>query len=174
MRTLVVYESMYGNTRQVADAVAEGLSATGDGMDVEVTEVGSAPTEVTAELLVVGAPTHAFTLSRPETRQAAADQITDGQELVSQGIGLREWLDQVQVPEGTAAAVFTTRVRRPPLPAFTGRSARHKLQEHGCQLVTRPETFYVSGTPGPLLPGEAERARAWAEQLVDATATAAG
>lgn len=156
---------MFGNTRQIAEAIAEGLSTAGNGMDVEVQEVSSAPTEVTADLLVVGAPTHAFMLSRPETRQAAADQVETGQELVSQGIGLREWLDQVRVPNGTAAAVFITRVRRPPLPTFAGRQAKQRLERRGCRLVTRPESFYVSGTPGPLLVGEVDRAQQWATQL---------
>lgn len=171
MRTLVVYESMFGNTRQVAEAVAEGLAATGDGVDVEVQEVGSAPIEITADLLVVGAPTHAFMLSRPETRKAAADQVEAGEELVSRDTGLREWLDQVRTAEGTRAAVFTTRVRRPPLPTFAGRQAKHRLERRGCQVVARPESFYVSGTPGPLAPGEDDRAREWATQLAESLVT---
>jgi hypothetical protein len=62
-RALVIYESMYGNTEQIARAIGEGL---GDRMQVEVVEVGAAPTTLAADvgLVVVGGPTHAFSMSR--------------------------------------------------------------------------------------------------------------
>jgi len=61
---LIVYESMYGGTRQVAEAIADGLSAS---TRCTVTEVGDAPTVVgpDVDLLVIGAPTHAFGMSTP-------------------------------------------------------------------------------------------------------------
>ncbi len=64
MRALVVYESMFGNTEAVARAVAGGLSGS---MEVEVYEVSRAPSPVTGpiDLLVVGGPTHAFSLVAP-------------------------------------------------------------------------------------------------------------
>ena len=70
MSALVVFESIYGNTKLVAEAVAHGLS---ESIEVEVLEVGSAPLHLAPEvaLLVVGAPTHAFGLSRPNTRHDA-------------------------------------------------------------------------------------------------------
>jgi flavodoxin len=70
MRSLVVVESMFGNTRMIADAVANGLSAAGPVTVVEVGDAPVAPNEDVA-LLVVGAPTHAFSLSRANTRRAA-------------------------------------------------------------------------------------------------------
>ena len=69
--TLVVYETMYGRTRDVAQAVADGCG--GGGGDVRLVEVGDLaaglPDEVT--LLVVGGPTHAFSMTRPGTRRDA-------------------------------------------------------------------------------------------------------
>jgi len=64
MRAAVVYESMFGNTRRVAEAVAEELSLH---METDLMEVGEAPgrLEAAVDLVVVGAPTHAFSLSRP-------------------------------------------------------------------------------------------------------------
>src|SRR5690606_22642564 len=66
MRALVVYESMFGNTQAVARAVAEGMSPR---LATEVVEVGTAPATVDQDVsvLVVGAPTHGMTLSRPDT-----------------------------------------------------------------------------------------------------------
>ena len=72
MKALVVYESMYGNTHTVAAAIAEGLSGLAD---VEVVPVEGASTErlEAADLIVVGGPTHAHSMSRPSTRKGAAD-----------------------------------------------------------------------------------------------------
>jgi flavodoxin len=80
MRALIVYESMFGNTRQIAEAVAEGLRAGHDAAPVEVglVEVGEAPATVAdVDLLVVGGPTHALGMSRPETRQSATEHTTN-------------------------------------------------------------------------------------------------
>jgi hypothetical protein len=67
MKALLVYESLFGNTEAVARAIADGLSLE---MEVAVHEVGEAPTVITEfiDLVVVGGPTHAFSLSRPGTR----------------------------------------------------------------------------------------------------------
>ncbi len=87
MHVVVVYESMFGNTRAIAEEIAHGLAGHGS---VEVFEVGDAPTAPVADLLVVGAPTHAFGLSKPPTRRDAAGKTERA--LVSRGDGAREWL----------------------------------------------------------------------------------
>ena len=63
MRAVVVYESMYGNTRRVADAIGAGL---GTVFDVTVVPVSQASPVVLADadLVVVGGPTHAHGMSR--------------------------------------------------------------------------------------------------------------
>jgi len=63
MKALVVYESMFGNTEQIARAIAVGL---GESVDVQVAEVTDAPTKPDHEiaLIVAGGPTHAFSMSR--------------------------------------------------------------------------------------------------------------
>jgi hypothetical protein len=163
MRALVVFESMFGNTRTIATAVADGLLSR---MSVDMVEVGAASTVLGdgVDLLVVGGPTHAFGLSRVGTRRSAAEQAKRA--LVSEGIGLREWLDSVRGGSGrVAAAAFDTRVSKPRLPGTAAGAARKRLRRLGYRVIARPEDFYVGGTPGPLLPGEVERARRWGEQL---------
>ena len=73
MRARVVYESMFGNTQAIAQAVTDGLA---ESMSVDLEEIGSAATDVAADvsLLVVGGPTHAFGMSRERTRESAAVQ----------------------------------------------------------------------------------------------------
>src|SRR5205809_585618 len=82
MKAVVVYESMYGNTHLIAEAVAEGLR---DGADaVVVVPVGEASAQVLADadVVVVGGPTHVHGLSRENTRRAAIDAAQkEGSEL---------------------------------------------------------------------------------------------
>ena len=76
MTTLVVFETMYGRTRDVAQSVAIGCESGGAVSAVEVTELvaGDAPGALPdgVALLVVGGPTHAFGMTRPNTRRDAA------------------------------------------------------------------------------------------------------
>ena len=103
-KALVVYESMWGNTEKVARAVAAGLASW---LEVEVCEVGAAPAVTTdVDLLVIGAPTHAFSMSRASTRQDA------GAAAPARGAtGLREWLDESAVSP-PRLATFDTRVEK--------------------------------------------------------------
>jgi len=168
-RVLVVYESMFGNTREIAKAVADGLSEAGT---VDVVEVGSAPTVLPedVDLLVVGAPTHAFGMSRPATRKSAADQAVG--DLVSTGIGVREWLDELRpVDPTTTVSAFDTRVKIAMMPGSAARRALGRLRALGFPMLMRSESFYVAGTPGPLKDGEVDRAKAWGVKLAAALST---
>ncbi|MFI6596602.1 flavodoxin family protein [Nonomuraea sp. NPDC050536] len=159
MRALVIYESMFGNTRHVAEAVAEGLSSH---LRAETVEVSLAPAVVDGDidLLVVGGPTHALSMTRPTTRASAAQQTT--QPLVSPGIGIREWLEAAHLGPVHAIA-FDTRVRH--MPGSAARAAAKQLHRLGARITGPTQSFYVTGTTGPLVDGELERARTWGEQL---------
>jgi hypothetical protein len=160
-RVLVVYESMFGNTRDIANAVAEGLADAGA---VDVVEVGAAPAALPehVDLLVVGALTHVFGLSRPATRKSAADQAVE--EVVSTGIGLREWLEGLKPDQAVAVCAFDTRVKSL-LPGSAARRALGTLRGLGFPMLLRSESFFVTGTPGPLKDGELDRARQWGAKL---------
>ncbi|QQQ80174.1 flavodoxin family protein [Saccharothrix sp. 6-C] len=159
-RALVVYESMFGNTKAIAEAIGEALAA-------EVVEVSDAPDVLpdNVGLLVVGAPTHAFSLSRPATRQSAADQATDG--LVSTGRGVREWLETL-APLGhhVTAHAFDTRVKIGWLPGSAAKAIAKRLRALHFEVPDKPMSFHVGGTPGPLLVGEPARAAAWARAVL--------
>ncbi|MEV4175974.1 flavodoxin domain-containing protein [Nonomuraea sp. NPDC049709] len=163
MDALVVYESMYGNTQQIAEAVARGLAA---GMAAEAVEVGAAPALVGEDvrLLVVGGPTHAFSMSRASTRQSAAQQA--GGALVSHGDGVREWLAALRTSSaGLGSAAFDTRIAKPRMPGSAAHGIAGRLRRHGVRAVVPAQSFYVTGTQGPLVEGELERARQWGETL---------
>jgi hypothetical protein len=133
MRALVVYESMFGNTEAIARAVADGLG------EVVLADVASIPSAAGVDLLVVGAPTHAFGLSRPATRQDASRQGT-----VRPGtadVGLREYLDVSPRLSGLAAAAFDTRIDKFWVPGSAAHKAHRRLRSLGCRMLDRRRAF---------------------------------
>ncbi|HEX6580775.1 MAG TPA: flavodoxin [Actinomycetota bacterium] len=162
-RALVVFESMFGNTQQIAEAVKEGLSSY---VLADILEVGTAPDVLPngVDLIIVGGPTHAFGMSRPRTREDASRQA--GGHVVSERNGLREWLTTVErTGRSLAAAAFDTRIDRPRVPGSAARGAEKRLRKLGFRIACPSESFYVTGTTGPLVEGESERARRWGEGL---------
>jgi len=166
MKALVVYESMFGNTEAIARAVAERLEMN---FDVIVAEVNAMPTARDADLLVVGAPTHAFSLSRPRTRADAARHGTV--KAGAAAVGIREYLDCSPRLTEIHAAAFDTKVKKPALPGSAARKAYRRLRRLGCHMVTDAMSFHVTDMTGPLVDGEQERARRWAD-LIAATVLA--
>ncbi len=165
MRALVVYESIFGNTRAIAEAIAQGLRA---GLDVEVVEVGSEPLASGFDLVVAGGPTHAWSMSRATTREDARQQARARQHTpVSVGIGLRDWLKRLgSPPAGALAATFDTAMQSRWFPTGSAaRAAATAMQRRGYRLVAPPEQFRVSGTDGPLVDGELDRAAQWGARL---------
>jgi|SRR5450631_72051 len=163
MKALVVYESMFGNTEQVARAITSGLS---EHLEVRLVEVSNAPAQLTEwlDLIVVGGPTHAFSMSRPSTRE---DAFRAGAEHGSKAVGVREWLGHQ--PKGAhreLVAMFDTRVGRVRhLPGSAARGAAKLAHRLGYATAAKPESFYVGGVTGPLLAGELDRAQAWGQRL---------
>lgn len=170
MKALVVYESMWGNTEQVARAIAEGLR---DTMAVEVVEVTRAPGQPGDDvtLVVAGGPTHAFSMTRPSTR---ADAFKQGATQGSAESGLREWLEAL--PSGhheQRLATFDTRVDKVRhLPGSAAKKAAKTGRRHGFKAAAHAESFYVHDTDGPLLDGELDRASAWGRELAITLTTA--
>ena len=165
MNALVVYESMWGNTEAVAGAVAEGLGAA-----VALRAVTDAPRRVPddVDLLVVGGPTHAFSMSRPATREDAVEQ---GARPGRAARGIREWLDALPASDHLDVATFDTRVtkvRR--LPGSAARKAAREIRSHHLGHVVDTQSFYVEDVAGPLLDGELERARDWGRHLAAGSA----
>lgn len=167
MRAVVVFESMFGNTETVARAIAEGMASA---LDVEVIEAAEAPALLDdVDLLVVGGPTHAFGMSRPNTRQDARQRARG--HVVSQGIGIREWLAELHpVARPIAAAAFDTRIDKPRVPGSAARGAERRLRRLGFAMAAPARTFFVSDVAGPLMDGELERARGWGTQVSARTA----
>ena len=173
MRALVVYESVFGDARTIAHAIAEGLSTAA--VPADVVAAGEAPTEIgpDVELLVVGGPNHAFGMPRPSTREGAVKQY--GADIPDTGSGLHEWLEAVQVAGGAiVAAAFDTRGSGHPMLTKMDRASRTEeklLGKLGAHIVAPAEHFFVADTKGPLVEGEEGRARAWGRTLAELVAS---
>jgi hypothetical protein len=166
MRAVVIYESMFGDNQQVARAIAAGLQEAG--VTAEAVEVGVAPTGIGTDidLLVVGSPNHAWSMPRESTRQSALEQA-DGP-LVSQGIGIREWLGEATLPTGIMTVAYDTRGSHPKAVVamdHASTSIEKALTRRGGTRLVKAEHFRVADMKGPLEPGEEERAHAWGDSM---------
>jgi hypothetical protein len=160
MHAVVVFETLWGNTEQVAREIAEGI-----GLEAaEMVEAVSAPAvlETDVDLLVVGGPTHAFSMSSEKTRESAKQQGATNIPLR----GIREWIESLSSPgRDVLVATFDTRVTSPRLPGSAAKKAMKRLVALGFRPVAKPESFGVHGYSGPVTDGELERARRWGERL---------
>ena len=167
MERYVVYESMYGNTAAIGEAIAASLHARG--LDVEVGAVSRIEAAETAEfdLLVVGGPTHVHGMTTSATRKTA---VSDEKNTFSEPTiepGLRDWLKQLPSGEGRSAAAFDTRIGKPLI--LTGSAAKgigHRLKGRGFRLVSGPGCFLVE-TGNRLLEGELAHATTWASEVAE-------
>jgi len=159
MKTLVVYDSMYGNTARVAAAIGEALGPEGD---VQVVPVARATHELLAgaELLFVGSPTQRF---RPLPSIAA---LLRG---MPRGSLAHVWVvafdTRIEVAKAHSA-VLSFFVAVLGLSAYASRHIERALHRAGGgQTVCCGEGFFVEGMEGPLVAGELERAAEWARRV---------
>ena len=144
MKTLVVYDSAYGNTEKVAKAIGDAIAG-----DVKVVRASDADiADVNAvDLLIIGSPTYG-------------------------GKGTQPVLDFLaKVPEGgikgKKVAAFDTRLtgRFVKVFGFAAEKIAESLKAKGGDLVSTSEGFFVKGKKGPLNDGELERAASWAKDI---------
>lgn len=165
MKALVIYETSYGNTGQIAHAIAKGLAGHAT---VELDNVTNARATVPddIDLLVVGGPTHAFSMSRASTREEASRR---GGHPEAAGRGIRDWLGELTEGDHPQTfAAFDTRMDMPLLTGAASKSATRAAKHLGF-TVTKPNSFIVETYEGPLRSGEIERAQKWGAELAEHT-----
>lgn len=162
MKALVIYDSQFGNTAKVAEAISDGVREGYGGSEVvglkRIDEVDSQQL-AGLDLLIVGSPTQRFQPTPLTTdllksipkeilrniKAAAFDTRLTEEELRSHGIILSKLLD-----------VF----------GYAAESIAERLTKRGARLLAPAAGFYVLDTEGPLLDGELERAKEWARGLM--------
>lgn len=156
MKSIVVYDSQYGNTQKVAQVIADKLSEFGSAYAIHVDEVQ--PGDLLGiNLLVVGSPTQQLSATAP----------------------VKGWLNRIPAAslKGVRAAAFDTRFTQEKIDeikilsffvrifGYGAKPIASRLAKKGAELTVEPEGFYVADTEGPLLADELERAENWAAQL---------
>jgi hypothetical protein len=175
VRVLVVHESLFGNTREVAQAVAEGVRAGCPGACVDCVSVDEAvAADSLVDLLVIGGPTHFWGMTSRISRALEYEYELHlrrgprGDGRLARDIrktrGMRGWLVAAPAGGGAAAAAFDTRMAG----ALTGGAAwgiARRLRRHGYQLIAEPRSFLVDGVGGPLHAEELAKASRWGREL---------
>ena len=147
MNTLVIYFSKYGNTHKVAEIIGTKCQMNGNTRVLSLGDVN--PTDlVNIDLVIMGTPTHRMNL--PEAARGAFDQLPK------------------RILKGKLVAAFDTSYKMNEfLERFTAaKKLARKLRKLGGKRLVPPETFYVIEKEGPLYEGELERAKSWADLIL--------
>jgi len=165
MRAVIVYESLFGNTKMLSDAIATALRAQYEVVVISASDV-SLEYLAQADLIVLGAPTHAHGMSRSGTRQGTTNQGVAPE--VAMAPGMRELLEKLVATRDCAVGAFDTRLRGPRwLTGSASKDITGRLRSAGFRVIVPPESFLVTGTRGPLIDGEIERAGRWGGTLAE-------
>jgi flavodoxin I len=155
MKILVIYDTQYGNTEKIAQAVAEGLSGRGE---VETLRVKDATPQklVGAGLVLAGSPTQAFRPTKPMA--GFLKSLPTG---ALNGVKVSAFDTRMSIAEvNNAFLKFMAGIF-----GFAAKPMADTLVRKGGQLAAAPEGFVVKASEGPLKDGELERAAAWAKGI---------
>jgi flavodoxin len=144
MKTLIIYDSQYGNTEKIARAIGDAIP---EARVIHASE--SDPSELeTVDLILVGSPPHG---GRP---------MGEVQTFLKKA--------PTTAIEGINVAAFDTRFSSGLAKIFGYAAVRiaNTLKRKGGNLLVEPEGFIVEGTKGPLKEGELERAASWAREIL--------
>ncbi len=152
MRTVIVYFSKFGNTKKLAEAMAEAMTPAGEARAIDIDKLSPSDLE-DADLVVVGSPTHAFSI--PQAVRTALDALPRS------------------ILSAKSVAAFDTTVQRWPFRSLRASpKLLARLTRLGGHPIAKPETFCVhmqnpekTSNPKLLHDGELERARQWAARL---------
>jgi hypothetical protein len=176
MIAAVVFESLFGNTHEIAEAIADGLMTSDPEASVTVIPAADAGYEIlnNVDLLVVGCPTHILRMPTSRTRNSGIESARKAGEPVTSlhtakpgfaRSGVREWLEELpDVGVSRHGAAFDTRLANP-MAGGASRTIARRLRRRGYTIDSDPQGFIVEGGEGPLRPGQWDRARNWGAEL---------
>ncbi len=159
MKALIVYDSLFGNTEKVAQAVARGIGAP---EEVELARVGSLTSRQLegVPLLVVGSPTQGFRASKATAAFLAGLPAGSLKGVRVAAFDTRMGFEDMGW--GTAIIRFMFFIK---VGGYAADPIAAALRKSGGELALPPEGFFVHGREGPLKDGELERAEAWGKSL---------
>lgn len=141
MKAVVIYDTNFGNTKKIAEAIAEGIGKGTRALQVSK----SSPKDIKGmDILVVGSPIMGF---RPSEKMLKYLSTLEPNQL-----------------NGIKAASFDTRVKIF-VHGDAAKKISKKLEAAGADIISEPQAFYVKGKEGPLFDSELEKAGNWGKRL---------
>jgi flavorubredoxin len=135
-KAIVIYDSKFGNTEKIANALSEGMKK--EGLDVDCAKVDNVNLNklVEYEILAIGAPTHGFGISKP----------------------MREFLKKLENLNlrDKKAFAFDTKLRSR-FAGSAGKGIEKQLTKLQMTIIKPYASAIVKGTQGPLEEGEEEK-----------------
>src|SRR5512133_1950906 len=146
--SLVVYDSIFGNTEQIARAIGDSL---GSPEEVRVSRVSEVKSDDLAglELLIVGSPTRSFRPTPAIVEFLKGIPAGRLQDVKVAAFDTRIAAGDISSP------VLRTFVK---IGGYAARPIADRLKKLGGDLIAPPEGFFVAGEKGPLKEGELARA----------------
>ncbi len=151
MKALIIYDSQYGNTEQIAQAIGKGFTG-----DVKVVKVGDVKPEDIAHYyqIIIGSPTQGGRTT----------------------VAIKTFMDNLTAEDlkGKRLAAFDTRLKSLWVKVFgwAANKIEDTLKAKGGNSVAQPQGFFVKSAKGPLVDGELERATTWAKAIAAGVPTA--
>jgi flavodoxin len=144
MKALVIYDSLYGNTEKIAQAIGGAMGA--EAKVVSIKQVSAADI-APYSYVIIGSPTQGGRMTH----------------------AMKTFLDNLpaEALKGKRFAAFDTRVKGwAKIFGWAAPRIEKAIREKGGNTTAQPQGFFVKNTKGPLVDGELERAATWAKAIV--------
>ena len=157
MKILLTFDSYFGNTEQIGQAIAKALSST-ETVEVKRCKEISADELSQFDLIILGSPTRGF---RPTEEVSKLIKEIKSNSLV----GCKIATFDTRVALETINSTFFRKVVN--TGGYAAKPLAQRMKKKGAQLIIEPEGFYVMDTEGPLKEGEIERAENWGKKILE-------
>ena len=153
MKTLIIYDSLHGNTKEIAEAIYNGIAQP----DTKILPVEKAITDDLKDikLLIVGSPTHGGT-----AKPTLLDFLKRIQKDSLVGIKIATFDTRfIEEKQKLALRLLMKTI------GYAAPKIAKILESKGGELIVKPEGFFVKKAEGPLLNGEIQRAKEWGKSV---------
>jgi flavodoxin len=152
MQSLVIYDSQFGNTEKIAQAIGRGIS--GDVVVKKAADIGSIEWSM-LKLLVVGSPTQGGRSTL--VLQKIVDSIPAD---ALKNVKVAAFDTRFQAKDHNFALRLLVKTI-----GYAAEKIAKLLEGKGGTLAAKPEAFIVTDKEGPLADGEVGRAQQWGANL---------
>jgi len=156
LKTLIVYDSKFGNAEKIARAIGKSITPLGEVKVIRANETNISELS-SVNFLIVGSPTRG---GRPTS--VVKDFVKKIPANALKNVGVTSFDTRLSYKDSNIGLRLLMRIGGG---HANGRIA-NSLKDKGGHLAAEPEGFIVEHGNGPLRKGEIERADGWAKEIV--------